>query len=169
MKDLRLTLNYTLQALQVMHNHGILHGDVKPSNLLVDRNQRVKLGDFGIARRVAGEGSVVKGTTKYIAPEVVSDQFGPVGPHSDLYSLGFSAYELMCGEHFETLFPGMNMYGRDRQMAWMMWHSAFDRRLPEVSRVLDGVPPDLAFIIQKMTEKDPAKPLIERLPKCWPI
>ena len=157
LKDLRLTLNYTLQALQAMHRHGIVHGDIKPSNLLVDRNQRVKLGDFGIARRVAGEGSVVKGTTKYIAPEVVSDQFGPVGPHSDLYSLGFTAYELMCGEHFETLFPGLNMYGRDRQMAWMMWHSAIDRRLPEISRVLDGVPPDLAYIIQKMTEKDPAK------------
>ncbi len=157
LKDLRLTLNYTLQALQAMHRHGIVHGDIKPSNLLVDRNQRVKLGDFGIARRIVGEGSVVKGTTKYIAPEVVSDQFGPVGPHSDLYSLGFTAYELMCGEHFETLFPGLNMYGRDRQMAWMMWHSAVDRRLPEVSRVLDGVPADLAYIIQKMTEKDPAK------------
>jgi hypothetical protein len=157
LKDLRLTLNYSLQALQTMHRHGILHGDIKPSNLLVDRNQRVKLGDFGIARRIAGEGSVVKGTTKYIAPEVVSDQFGPVGPHSDLYSLGFTAYELMCGEHFETLFPGLNMYGRDRQMAWMMWHSAIDRRLPEVSRVLAGVPPDLAHIVQKMTEKDPAK------------
>ena len=39
LKDLRLTLNYTLQALQAMHRHGILHGDIKPSNLLVDRNQ----------------------------------------------------------------------------------------------------------------------------------
>jgi serine/threonine protein kinase len=157
LKDLRLTLNYTLQALQAMHRCGILHGDIKPSNLLVDRNQRVKLGDFGIARHITGEGSVVKGTTKYIAPEVVSDQFGPVGPHSDLYSLGFTAYELMCGEHFESLFPGLNMYGRDRMMAWMMWHSAADRRLPEVSRVLDGVPADLAHIIQKLTEKIPAK------------
>lgn len=156
LKDLRLTLNYTLQALQTMHRHGILHGDIKPSNLLVDRNSRVKLGDFGIARRIAGEGSVVKGTTKYMAPEVVSDQFGAVGPASDIYSLGFTAYELMCGEHFESLFPGLNMYGRDRQIAWMMWHSAPDRRLPEVARVLEGVPADLAFIIQKMTEKDPA-------------
>ena len=125
LKDLRLTLNYTLHALKAMHEHGIVHGDIKPGNMLVDRNQRVKLGDFGIARRLAGDdGSVVKGTTKYIAPEIVSDQFGAVGPHSDLYSLGFTAYELMCGEHFETLFPGLNMYGRDQQIAWMMWHAA---------------------------------------------
>lgn len=157
-KDLRLALNYTLHALKFMHEHGIIHGDVKPSNLLVDRNARVKLGDFGIARRLAGDdGSVVKGTTKYMAPEVVSDQFGAVGPHSDLYSLGFTAFHLMCGEHFETLFPGLNMYGRDQQIAWMMWHSAPDRRLPEISRTLDGVPPDLAHIIQRLVEKDPAK------------
>ncbi len=157
-KDLRLALNYTLHALKFMHEHGIVHGDVKPGNLLVDRNARVKLGDFGIARRLVGDdGSVVKGTTKYIAPEVVSDQFGPVGPHSDLYSLGFTAYELLCGEHFDTLFPGLNMYGRDQQIAWLMWHSALDRRLPEITRTLDGVPADLARIIQRLIEKDPAK------------
>ena len=158
LNDLRMALTYTLHALQFMHENGIVHGDVKPSNLLVDRNSRVKLGDFGIARRLKGEhGSVVKGTTKYMAPEVVSDQFGPVGPHSDLYSLGFSAFELMCGENFESLFPGLSMFGRDRQIAWMMWHSAADRRLPEIERVLQGVPKDLAYIISRMAEKDPAK------------
>lgn len=158
LNDLRMALTYTLHALQFMHENGIVHGDVKPSNLLVDRNSRVKLGDFGIARRLKGDhGSVVKGTTKYMAPEVVSDQFGPVGPHSDLYSLGFSAFELMCGENFEALFPGLSMFGRDRQIAWMMWHSAADRRLPEIERVLQGVPKDLAYIITRMTEKEPAK------------
>jgi len=156
--DLRMTLTYSAHALQFMHANGILHGDVKPSNLLVDKSQRVKLGDFGIARRIFGEhGSVVKGTTRYMAPEVVSDQFGPVGPHSDLYSLGFSAYELLCGADFDSLFPGLNMYGRDQQIAWMMWHSALDRRLPDIQRVLEGVPPDLAYVIQRLTEKDATK------------
>lgn len=156
--DLRMTLTYAAHALQFMHANGILHGDVKPSNLLVDKSQRVKLGDFGIARRIRGDhGSVVKGTTRYMAPEVVSDQFGPVGPHSDLYSLGFSAYELLCGANFDSLFPGLNMYGRDQQIAWMMWHSALDRRLPDIQRVLEGVPPDLAYVIQRLTEKEASK------------
>ncbi len=156
--DLRRTIIYMCHALSFLQNNGIIHGDVKPSNLLLNKNHRVKLGDFGIARRIAGdEGSVVKGTTKYMAPEVVSDQFGSVGPHSDLYSLGFSAFELMCGDHFDTLFPGLNMFGRDQQIAWMMWHSAPDRRLPEIHRVLQGVPGDLAHVIEKLTEKDPAK------------
>ncbi|MCA9105916.1 MAG: serine/threonine protein kinase, partial [Planctomycetales bacterium] len=157
-EDLRLTLIYMCQALQFLSRNGIVHGDVKPTNLLLDSNHRVKLGDFGIARHLAhSEGSVVKGTTKYMAPEVISDQFGTVGPHSDIYSLGFSAYELLCGEHFESLFPGLNMFGRDPQVAWMMWHTSLDRRLPEISRVLDGVPQDLARVIQKMIEKDPRK------------
>jgi eukaryotic-like serine/threonine-protein kinase len=158
LNDLRFLLKAVALGLQFLERHGIVHGDVKPSNMLVDKNRSIKLGDFGIARRLdKGDGSVVKGTAKYMAPEVVSDQFGEVGPHSDLYSLGFSAYELMCGPHFESLFPGLNMFGRDRQIAWMMWQSAPDRRLPPINRVLENVPDDLAPIVQKLCEKDPAK------------
>ena len=153
---LRVTLICALHALRVLSENNIVHGDVKPGNLLLDRANRVKLGDFGIARRISGDdGSLVKGSTKYMAPEVVSDQFGPVGTHSDLYSLGFTAYELMCGAHFDMLFPGLDMYGGNRQMAWIMWHAALDRRLPEIHRVLEGVPDDLRRD-SKLTEKDPA-------------
>lgn len=156
---LRTALAHCLRALKFLHAHGIVHGDVKPSNMMIDRRRRVKLGDFGLARRVSDEqGSLIRGTTKYMAPEVVSDEFGEVGPASDLYSLGFAAYELLAGEHFEELFPGLNTSGRDRQMAWMMWHAAPDRRLPEISRVLADVPPDLAQTIQKLC----AKPQSER-------
>lgn len=151
---LRHVLICSLRALQFLHSNGIVHGDVKPSNLLVDRRNSIKVGDFGLARRAAcDEGSLLKGTTKYMAPELIADEFGPVGPASDLYSLGFSAYELLCGPQFESLLPGLNAFGRDRQIAWLMWHAAADRRLPEVHRVLDGVPDDLAKIIQNLTQK----------------
>jgi serine/threonine-protein kinase len=154
LESLKTTLAHGLRALKFLHAHGIVHGDVKPSNMMIDRRKRVKMGDFGLARRVSNEeGSLIKGTTKYMAPEVVSDEFGEVGPASDLYSLGFAAFELMCGENFEELFPGLNAFGRDRQMAWMMWHAAPDRRLPEIQRVLADVPDDLARVIQKLTTK----------------
>jgi serine/threonine-protein kinase len=153
---LRATLSGSLQALAMLHSSHVIHGDIKPSNLMLDRLGRVKLGDFGLARRVANDqGSYLKGATRYMAPELVAAQFGPVGPASDLYSLGFAAYELLCGpQHFEQLFPGLDAFGRDRQIAWMMWHAAPDRRLPPVASVLDGVPPDLAKVIDKLTAKD---------------
>ncbi len=152
---LRGALAGILGALQFLHAGGVIHGDIKPSNLLMDPQGRVKLGDFGLARRASNEGgSLLKGTTKYMAPETVSEQFGPVGPASDLYSLGFSAFELICGKQFETLFPGLGTFGRDRQIAWMMWHAAADRHLPPIHRVLEGVPEDLARVIEKMIAKD---------------
>ena len=155
---LRQALAATLHALSFLHQKGVIHGDVKPTNLFLDKRGHVKLGDFGLARRATSDqGSLLKGTTRYMAPELIAQQFGPVGPHSDLYSVGFSFYELMCGDQFESLFPGMEAFGRDKQVAWMMWHAAPDRRLPEVSRVLEGVPPDLAHVIQRLTNKDPAQ------------
>jgi eukaryotic-like serine/threonine-protein kinase len=154
-ETLKIALVQSLHALDFLHSRGVLHGDVKPSNLMIGLNNRLKLGDFGLARRAAGgEGSLLKGTPKYMAPEVMSDQFGPVGPASDLYSLGFTAYELLCGSHFESLFPGLNSFGRDKAVAWMMWHAAPDRRLPDIQKVLDGVPDPIAAVIQRLITKD---------------
>lgn len=154
---LRVALVCSLQALKFLHDNGIVHGDVKPSNLLIDKRNWVRLGDFGLAQRAANDqGSLLKGATKYIAPERVNDQLGAVGPGSDLYSLGFSIYELMCGEQFEALFPGLGAFGQDKQIAWMMWHAAPDRQAPEIGRVLEGVPEDLKYVVQRLIQKKPA-------------
>ncbi|MDA0282590.1 MAG: serine/threonine-protein kinase [Planctomycetota bacterium] len=158
LKSVRTSLAHCLRALKYLHSQGIVHGDVKPANMMIDSRKRIKLGDFGLSRRVSDEdGSLLKGTTKYMAPEVMSEDFGEVGPSSDLYSLGFAAYELMCGPNFESLFPGLNAFGRDRQVGWMMWHAAPDRNLPEISRVLQGVPEDLAHVVQKLVSKDQSR------------
>lgn len=155
LKSVRTSLAHCLRALKYLHSQGIVHGDIKPANMMIDSRKRIKIGDFGLSRRVSDEdGSLLKGTTKYMAPEVMSEDFGLVGPASDLYSLGFAAYELMCGPNFESLFPGLSAFGRDRQVGWMMWHAAPDRKLPEISRVLEGVPEDLANVVQKLVCKD---------------
>jgi len=155
---LRVVLLCCLDALRFLHAHGVIHGDVKPSNMLVDAQRRVKLGDFGLARRASNkEGSLLKGTTKYMAPEMISNQFGPVGPASDLYSLGFAAYELMCGQQFDTLFPSLSTFGPNKQIAWLMWHAAVDLKPPPVASVLEGVPDDLAYVVERLTCKDQAK------------
>jgi eukaryotic-like serine/threonine-protein kinase len=158
LKALQTTLTQALRALSALHARGILHGDVKPTNLMIDHRKRIKVGDFGLARRVShDEGSVIRGTAKYMAPETLSQDFGEVGPQSDLYSLGFTAYEFLCGSKFETLFPGLEAFGRDRQAAWMMWHAAPDRKLPAIAKAMENVPPQLAKVIDRLVEKDPKK------------
>ncbi|MGQ9820791.1 MAG: protein kinase domain-containing protein [Thermogutta sp.] len=157
---LREILIGSLEALDFLHGNGIIHGDIKPSNLLLDGQGRVKLGDFGLARRATDEGgSLLKGTTKYMAPELISAQFGQVGPAGDLYSLGFTAYELLCGPDFSLLFPGLSAFGRDRQIAWMMWHSSPDQRLPPIRRTLEGVPEDLAETVDRLVIKEQSRRL----------
>ena len=134
----------------------MIHGDIKPSNILVGTQGRVKLGDFGLARRASNEeGSLLKGTTKYMAPELLSDQFGAVGPASDLYSLGFTAYELMVRQAVRVAAADAG-HLRPRQAA-RLDDVAFRRRrasCPISSRVLEGVPDDLAHVIQRLIAKD---------------
>lgn len=95
-------LHEILQALVCAHRHQIIHRDLKPSNMMVEKNGRVRLLDFGIARNAgAGQemtlpGSVL-GTAAYMSPEQISAQ--PVTPQSDLFSLGIIACEMLMGKH----------------------------------------------------------------------
>jgi eukaryotic-like serine/threonine-protein kinase len=86
-------------ALAAAHAQGLVHRDVKPANVLVDADGRVKVADFGIVKAAAtatltGTGTVL-GTAAYLSPEQA--QGGPVDARSDLYSLGCLLYELLCG------------------------------------------------------------------------
>jgi serine/threonine protein kinase/N-acetylneuraminic acid mutarotase len=88
-------------ALDYAHSQGIVHRDVKPSNVLFRTDGRPVLGDFGIARALEGTSALTSeglavGTPRYMAPEQAEGQ--PAGPASDLYALGVVAYELLTGQ-----------------------------------------------------------------------
>jgi serine/threonine-protein kinase len=98
-------VNLTLQicdALDTMHKHGVVHRDLKPENVMVDEADRIKLIDFGIAKKEDArrltfvEVSKTLGTPDYISPEQVKGQRGD--QRSDIYSLGAMLYEMLTGE-----------------------------------------------------------------------
>ena len=136
-----------LAALRVAHRQGLVHRDIKPHNVLVDGEGRVKVTDFGIARagpsQMTEEGSII-GTAQYLSPEQA--QGAPVTPASDLYSVGIVLYELLTGT---VPFSG------ETPVELAMKHLS---KVPEPpSHIRSEVPRDLDFVVMRALAKSPAE------------
>jgi serine/threonine-protein kinase len=134
-----------LQALAFAHRHGIVHRDIKPHNIVVGRDGRLKVTDFGIARSGASQmteaGSIV-GTAQYLSPEQARG--AQVDPRSDLYSLGIVMYEMLTGK---VPFTG------DAPVEIAMKHLSSVPEPP--SKVRKEVPHALDAVVMRALAKDP--------------
>jgi serine/threonine protein kinase len=127
------------EALAYAHKMGIVHRDVKPSNILIDAEGQAHLVDFGLAFIRDGDmqrtqDGAILGTAAYIAPELATGRKGDPQPVSDQYSLGTILYELLCGEApFEGLPPMVLYQAIHKEPVWPV------ERNPQVPKGLDRI------------------------------
>jgi|GEM_PF-2920720 len=94
-------ISFVADALNYAHTNGIIHRDIKPENIFLDRENRVYVGDFGIAKRVEDKqcasvkSSRIVGTPQYMSPEQANGE--TIDARSDIWSLGVVLYEMVCG------------------------------------------------------------------------
>lgn len=138
------------EALQHAHDQGVLHRDVKPSNLMLDREGQLYVTDFGLARIEADAGITmtgdVVGTLRYMAPEQALAKRGTIDHRADIYSLGATLYELLA---LEPAFSETDRSELLRQIA------VNDPR--PLRHLVRQVPTELATIVSKAMAKAPSE------------
>ncbi len=137
-----------LSALSAAHKIGIVHRDIKPENILISKEGRIKIADFGLAKgpliggTLTAESSVILGSVSYLSPEQV--QRGVADSRSDIYSIGITAFEIFTGKKpFEGESP--------IQIAYMH----VNNRVPKISSLTPGVPEQLDELLFKATSVNP--------------
>lgn len=148
-----------LSGLAAAHRAGIVHRDVKPENVLLAEDGRIKIGDFGLARATTANtatGAQLLGTIAYLAPELVTR--GTADARSDIYALGILLYEMLTGEQ---------PYKGEQPMQIAFQHATDSVPRPSVKN--PGVPEALDELVLWATERSPddrpmdAREMLDRL------
>ncbi|MFC1835868.1 protein kinase [Thermodesulfobacteriota bacterium] len=140
-------LHILLQAcygLEFAHDSGIIHGDVKPGNIFVQTDDRVKIVDFGLSVPTGTKAARLLGTPYYFAPEKI--RMGAVDARSDIYSLGIVVFKMLTGQepfHAEEMkdLLQMHLYQEITNPRW----------------IVPDLPQELADFVVRATEKDPVE------------
>ena len=137
-----------LAALGAAHAAGLIHRDVKPENVLLSDDGRVKVADFGLARAVTGATShtttsgVLMGTVAYLSPEQVTK--GTADPRSDVYAAGILLYEMLTGNK-----------PYDGETAIQVAYRHVHDDVPPPSSVVPGLAAELDHLVARATNRDP--------------
>jgi serine/threonine protein kinase len=144
LKDAMLQLT---EALAYIHGHGLIHRDLKPTNVMVDEDRTVRLMDFGLAKYLADDSAVTAdgrlvGTFRYMAPEQVLGSSST--RRTDLYGLGVILYELLSGRPpFEAKTP------------YELWQKVLETEPVSLTTMNPRVDRTLARVAMKLIRKEP--------------
>jgi serine/threonine protein kinase len=131
-------------ALAHMHDRGVVHADLKPENLILDRGADVKVIDFGVAWVVGESKDRVQGTPAYMAPETALHKL--VNERTDIFNLGATVYRLLTGRFTPRLAPGLAPGA-----------ASFARLLRPADDLAPGAPAELCDLIHRCVRYDPAE------------
>lgn len=137
-------------ALHHAHEHGVVHRDVKPANILLNKQGQPFVADFGIAKRISAESTItsegrVVGTARYMSPEQASGKTRETDRRSDIYAFGVILFEMLTGD---TPFRG-NVRA--------LLHQKTSEEAPSPRRLDPALPRDLETICLKCLEREPPK------------
>jgi tetratricopeptide (TPR) repeat protein len=144
-------MRQTAEAMQDAHASGLVHGDLKPSNLMIEPTGKVRVLDFGLALHVdvlatiSLPAATLQGTIAYMAPERLMG--APPSAQADVYALGVVLYEMVCGTRPFADLGGLGLAAAQLQSASYSWSYP------------DTLPPALIGLIRAMTAREPAQRL----------
>jgi serine/threonine-protein kinase len=145
---IRSMLRRSLEVLTYLHGKDTFHLDIRPKTILIDERGGSKLY-CSLAHALCGEIPRRMRSGKYLAPELLSPNFGAVGPSTDLYCLGFTALELLAGPDLDNKFVRA---GQDPQSVWSRLHGSPEPITP-AAEIVPGLPDDLARLIDRLLAK----------------
>ena len=140
--DVLLVFRMVASGLNAMHQHGYVHCDIKPNNILLSQSGSIKIIDLGQSCKIGTTKERIQGTPDYIAPEQVRRK--PMTPKTDVFNLGATMYWALTGHNVPTLIPKKDDLGLPILQS---------RRAPH--EIKSQIPAGISKLVMDCTEEDP--------------